>query len=400
MRRTIATRGGLPAVALSVLMAGCGGGSGGGDETPVVDMRDPSFSGPGGGAPAPAAAPPAQAAPVPGAPAGFAPAGPAGGMVAENAPRGGTPIGGPAAAVAGSGGPVAGGASAPVAPTPTGGGAAAGDLALNEMLSAANAANDPGAARGQSDSSGAPSQGSGPPGRPGDPGSSGMMAMMAGQGGMMGPNSSGSAIPGMAPGMAPGPGRGGSEYGEYGMQGPSAGQAGQFGPGGQGGFEGGFGGQPGMLGPGAGGAAEPADFESPQGAVEAFLAAIEAKDIQRLQEATALRAPQQAETAARRKAFQAIREMSLTPEEFDTIAENMDGFEIARMGRATEVGMLSFILQKEGEFGSTLLRTIDVRKERSGWKVLDVSGISEIKALGGRAREQAKNKNQGGSGNN
>ena len=398
MRRTIATRGGLPAVALSVLMAGCGGGSGGGDEVPVVDMRDPSFAGPGGGAPAQAAAPPAQAAapapasPVQGAPSGFAPGGPAGGMIAGDMSQSGGPAG-----------PVSGGASSPVAAAPAGaaagGGAAAGDLALNEMLSAANAANDPDAARGRSDSADSSAQGPGPAGMSG-PGSD-MMAMMAGQGAAMGPNSSGAMAPGVPPGMGGGPGRGPGEYGEYGMQGPPGGQAGQYGPGVDGGFEGGFGGQAGMFGPGPGGAAaEPADFESPQGAVEAFLAAIEAKDIQRLQEATALRAPQHAQNATRRKAFQAIREMSLTPEEFDEIAENMDGFQIARMGRPTEAGVLSFILQKEGDYGSTLLRTIDVRKERSGWKVLDVSGISEIKALGGRARELQQKKNQGGSGNN
>jgi hypothetical protein len=226
----------------------------------------------------------------------------------------------------------------------------------------------------------------------------GMMGMMAGQGGMM-PDSSGAMAPGMPPGMAAGPGQGGKDYEDFGMQGAAGGQ---MGPGGlDGGFDQGFGGQAGMFGqgPGAPGAsAEAADFDSPQGAVEAFLDAIEARDIQRLQEATALRAPQHAETAARRKAFQAIREMSLTPEEFDMIAENMDGFKIARMSRPTEAGVLSFILQKEGEFGSTLLRTIDVRKERSGWKVLDVSGVSENKRLGGRAMEQRKQQNGGNSG--
>jgi limonene-1,2-epoxide hydrolase len=207
------------------------------------------------------------------------------------------------------------------------------------------------------------------------------MAMM----GMMG--SQGGGMPGVPPI--------GSEGMMSGMAGPpggfEAGGFGQFEAGGPPGFPGGPGGFPGGAG-----SSEPANFDSPRGAVDAFLDAVDAKDIQGLNEATALRAPREAETAARRRTFQAIREMSLTEEELNAIADEFEGYEVAQMSRPTTAGIVSFILRKQGDYGSTLQRRIDVRKERSGWKVNDVTGVSEIKRLGGRAMEQRnRNRNQG-----
>jgi limonene-1,2-epoxide hydrolase len=181
------------------------------------------------------------------------------------------------------------------------------------------------------------------------------------------------------------------------MEGMMPGMAGP--PGGFGGFE--AGGPPGFPGgpggfPGGAGSTEPADFDSPRGAVDAFLNAVKAKDVQGLSDATALRAPREAETATRRRTFQAIREMSLSEDELNTIADDFEGFEVAQMSRPTAAGIISFILRKQGDYGSILQRRIDVRKERSGWKVNDVTGISEIKRMGGRAMEQRRNRNQGG----
>lgn len=363
MRRIDAWQAGLPAIALCLFVTGCGGGSGGDDEVPVVDMRDPSF----GGAPAPprAPGPPAaapagpQAAPLAGAPVGFSPdAGP-------SAPGAVSPLAGQPGAGNTPVSPVAGGLTA--APE----GNLASDAALNEMLAQVNSANDPSAPRGRS--GGPPAGATGQPGQT-EP----MMAMMGSQGGAM-PGTPGMGYEGMVPGMA--------------------GPPGGFEAGGFGGFE--AGGPPGFPGgpdgfPGGPGSSEPADFESPRGAVDAFLSAVKAKDIQGLSEATALRAPREAETATRRKTFQAIREMSLSVEELNSIADEFEGFEVAQMSRPTTAGIVSFILRKEGDYGSTLQRRIDVRKERSGWKVNDVTGVSEIKRLGGRAMEQRnRNRNRG-----
>ncbi|WP_201750190.1 hypothetical protein [Tautonia marina] len=372
MRRIDAWQAGLPAIALCLFVTGCGGGSGGDDEVPVVDMRDPSFG--GAPAPPPAPGPPAaapagpQAAPLAGAPVGFSPdAGP-------SEPGAVSPLAGQPGAGATPVSPVTGGLTA--APE----GNLASDAALNEMLAAVNTANDPSAPRGRS--GGPPAGATGQPG-PNDP----MMAMMGGPaGGMPGVPPVGSE--GMMPGMAGPPG--GFEAGGFG--GFEAGGPPGF-PGGPGGFPGGPGGFPGGAG-----SSEPANFDSPRGAVDAFLNAVNAKDIQGLNEATALRAPREAETSARRRTFQAIREMSLTEEELNIIADEFEGFEVAQMSRPTSAGIVSFILRKQGDYGSTLQRRIDVRKERSGWKVNDVTGISEIKRMGGRAMEQLnrnRNRNQG-----
>lgn len=289
------------------------------------------------------------------------------------------------------GGP-AGASASPVAaarPTADGGGAAS-NSALNEMLSAANAANDPSASRGRSDAEAAGPGGAagGPPGgMPGAPGGNDMASMMAMMGGQ------GAAMQGAGDDMDPR---------MAGMMGGPGGPPGGMGPGDFGGLEGGFGGGQGFdQFPGAGGGSgEPADFSSPRGAVDAFLDAVKAKDILLLSEATALRAPREAETPARRKTFQAIREMSLTDEELDSVAESFEGYMVAQMSQPGSTGLVSFVLQKPGDYGSTLQRKITVRKERSGWKVNDVSGISERKQLGGRAMQQRQNRNQntGGAG--
>ncbi|MEW4566281.1 hypothetical protein AB1L88_00295 [Tautonia sp. JC769] len=365
MRRIDAWLAGLPAIALCLCVTGCGGGSGGDDEVPVVDMRDPNFG--GAPAPPPAPGPPAaapagpQGAPLPGAPGGFAP-GPG-----SSGPGAASPLAGQPGAENPPVSPMAGGLTA----SPDGN--LAGDAALNEMLAAVNSANDPSAERGRS---GGPAQ-QGGPGQPGqtDP----MMAMMGSQGGAM-PGAPPMEMEGMMPGMA----------------GPQGGFSG-FEAGGPPGFPGGPGGFPGEQGgfPGAAGSTEPADFDSPRGAVDAFLNAIKAKDVQGLSDATALRAPREAETSSRRRTFQAIREMSLSEDELNTIADDFEGFEVAQMSRPTASGIVSFILRKQGDYGSTLQRRIDVRKERSGWKVNDVTGVSEIKRMGGRAMEQLRNRNQG-----
>ena len=99
----------------------------------------------------------------------------------------------------------------------------------------------------------------------------------------------GPGMPGMSRPGGPGMPGGGdaaamSRMPGMGPRGPGMGSGGPPGMGGPGGLRGG-----GLGGPGQEDN-EPADFHSPEGAVKAFLAALKAKDLDRLNEATALRA--------------------------------------------------------------------------------------------------------------
>ena len=111
--------------------------------------------------------------------------------------------------------------------------------------------------------------------------------------------------PGMPrmPGMGPAHGRPG---GPGGARGPGMG-----GPG-----------MPGMGGPGADN--KPPDFHSPEGAVKAFLAALKAKDLDRLNEATALRAQVEAGSSKSQELFKKIFDLSLSDSELDQLAEALD----------------------------------------------------------------------------
>ena len=71
------------------------------------------------------------------------------------------------------------------------------------------------------------------------------------------------------------------------------------------------------------------------------------------------------------------------------------------MNQVRSTGTVSFYLRKKGEHGSTLQRRIYVRHEKAGWKVKDLTGTTELKMLGGRAREKyQKQQGNGGNGGN
>src|SRR5262249_36903050 len=92
-------------------------------------------------------------------------------------------------------------------------------------------------------------------------------------------------------------------------------------------------GGPGMAGarggPGGGGASEKApDFSDPRQAVQAFLDAVKSKDLDRLTEATAIHAQQEASSAKNRDIFKRIYDGSLSEAELDDIASKLEGFSI------------------------------------------------------------------------
>jgi hypothetical protein len=164
-------------------------------------------------------------------------------------------------------------------------------------------------------------------------------------------------------------------------------------PGGPGGGAMGRPGGPGAQGgPGANGAAgvdnAPADFHSPQGAVRAFLNALKAKDLDRLNEATALRAQVEA-TAKNQGLFKKIFELSLSDSELDELSKKLEGYRIAGENPAQSTARVDVILQKQdpNSNGGYFRRKVTVRHEKKGWGVLDIAGATEFKPpIGSRPR--------------
>jgi len=127
------------------------------------------------------------------------------------------------------------------------------------------------------------------------------------------------------------------------------------------------------------------NFHTPVGGATAFLNALKSKNLEKVAEATALRAPQEAEGTTNRKLFQAILDKELSQEDLDGVAKMLEGFAITGMNAATSTAKVGLTITKV-EGTSQLRRTITMRKEKAGWKVVDISGKGEIKGMIGTMR--------------
>ena len=221
------------------------------------------------------------------------------------------------------------------------------------------------------------------------------------------PPAGGGAAPGQTPqpgggAQAPGPPGGMGGYAEA-MRAQVGGQANQAGAmgesmraraggGGQGGYPGGYapagsaGGSAGAGAQGAAGLAQdngPADTRTPQGAVRAFLNALQAKDRDRLAEATALRAQTEASTDKAKELFGKIVDLSISDAEIDDLAKKLQGFRLAGENAPKSTGRLGIYIDKPTQEGSVLRVTLTVRKEKKGWGVMDMSSNPiEFKPMG------------------
>jgi len=151
------------------------------------------------------------------------------------------------------------------------------------------------------------------------------------------------------------------------------------------------------AGAGPGGATQdagPADFHSPEGAVKAFMSALKAKDLDRLNEATALRAQLEASTK-NQDTFKKIFDLALSDSELDDIAKRLEGYQIAGENPQKSTGRIDVILRKAGQNGAYFQRKVTVRHEKKGWGVLDISGPSEFKSMGGRPLNRGGTKGGG-----
>ncbi len=118
------------------------------------------------------------------------------------------------------------------------------------------------------------------------------------------------------------------------------------------------------------------------GAVKAFLAALKSKDMDALNEATALRAQREATSQKNRDLFKKIFDMSLTDTEIDELASKLDGFKVAFENPARSTGSLGVVVQKSGQNGAYTRHLITVRHEKKGWGVSDIGPATEFKSMG------------------
>lgn len=143
----------------------------------------------------------------------------------------------------------------------------------------------------------------------------------------------------------------------------------------------------GAGGPGASGSvAAPGNFREPVGAVTAFLDALKARDKDALAEATALRSAKEA-SAKYQTLFASILERSTPDDQFDDLVKNFEGFSIAYQQAATKTGRIRIVLSKTVD-GRPLTRAMEVRKEKAGWKVVDLSGYRDLTTSGSGIRRK------------
>ncbi len=131
-------------------------------------------------------------------------------------------------------------------------------------------------------------------------------------------------------------------------------------------------------GPGGGSDKEP-DFHDPRKAVQAFLDAVKDKDLDRLTEATAIRA--QVEAAKRnQEIFKRIYDGSLSEAQLDDLASKLEGYKISAENPPKSTGRIQVIVSKtDKQRNARISRVITVRHEKGGWKVCDISGEGVFK---------------------
>ena len=131
-----------------------------------------------------------------------------------------------------------------------------------------------------------------------------------------------------------------------------------------------------MGGPGGAENAKP-DFRNPYTAVTSFLAALKKKDAELLKGSVALRSPTEAK-ADHQKMFQAILESNLAPDQIDELSRQFDGMQVIYTDAPmTETGKYTVRVGKR-QGREIIERSLIVRKEKAGWKVLDVDKYREF----------------------
>ena len=155
-------------------------------------------------------------------------------------------------------------------------------------------------------------------------------------------------------------------------------RGGQGGPGGPEG-SGGFG------APGGAGAEVKTDFTDPVKAVDSFLSAVKARNIDKIAESVANRAKADASSAKAKEMFNSIHERTLSDDDMAELADDLKDFKVQGMKPASSTGSREVLLSKRIQDEKTkrsynLSRSVRVRKEKDEWKILDIGRISKMPA--------------------
>ena len=130
------------------------------------------------------------------------------------------------------------------------------------------------------------------------------------------------------------------------------------------------------------------DYTDPFAAANTFMSAAKKKDARLLAEATALRAETEAKLESTRQMLKAVKAENAASEDLDALARAFDGMQIVAMNpssKSTSTRAFSLVKQDDNKL---IKRTLYVRKEKDGWKVVDISEPrQEAVGLSGQNRQ-------------
>ena len=139
----------------------------------------------------------------------------------------------------------------------------------------------------------------------------------------------------------------------------------------------------------------PADVHTPEGAVRAFLNALQAKDRDRLAEATALHSQTEATTEKNKELFGKIVDLSISDAEMDDLAKKLHGYRIGGENAAKRRAGWASTSTRRTDEGSMLRLTLTVRKEKKGWGVMDMTNNPlEFKPMGNMNQEESRRRQE------
>jgi hypothetical protein len=119
------------------------------------------------------------------------------------------------------------------------------------------------------------------------------------------------------------------------------------------------------------------NYANPIVGAQTFLTNMKSKDIRKIAESIALRAPLEAKSTVNQKLFMALLEETLAQEDVDEFARKLENYQINQVNAAKSSGMRGVTITR-AEGTSIMRRTIMMRLEKAGWKVQDISGEGEL----------------------
>ncbi len=170
---------------------------------------------------------------------------------------------------------------------------------------------------------------------------------------------------------------------------------------GGGGAEGGFGGR--EQGEGGGGQfgggsqADEPDYTDPAKATESFMDAVEKRDPDLLAEAVAKRARYSEYTRRSRELLVSFLDGEPLEFQLEELANSIQDFEVLDGNYSPKQRSLAFVIIGKSTERDVTYRRLYLRKEKAGWKVLEVGRERVDKDVTGRYRSRSNDSNRGGS---